>query len=101
MLTRNSPTVGHAIALAFVRAGYKTYGLIRNPSFLPILASEEIIPLLGTPSSPDFLTSLQKNNVVFDVLVSTTEQILDYFPHYNEVVSLLRALAKLTLEKKG
>src|SRR4051794_33276234 len=55
-LTTISSIVGHAIALAFVRAGYKTYGLIRNPSFLPILASEEIIPLLGTPSSLDFLT---------------------------------------------
>lgn len=35
------------------------------------------------------------------MLVSTTEQIFDYFPHYKEVVTLLRKLAKNTLEKKG
>lgn len=93
--------IGHAVALAFVRAGYKTYGLVRQASFLSILASEEIIPLLGSPASPTFLPTLEEEGVVFDVLVSTTEQILDYFPHYNDVVKLLRGLAKRSLEKKG
>lgn len=93
--------IGHAVAMAFVRAGYKTYGLVRQASFLSTLASEEIIPLLGSPASPTFLPALEKEDVVFDVLVSTTEQIFDYFPHYNDVVRLLRQLAKVSLEKKG
>lgn len=93
--------VGHAIALAFVRAGYTTYGLVRKPSYLSTLAAEEIIPLLGSPASPDFLPLLEKENIVFDILISTTEQILDYFPHYDDVVTLLRIIAKTTLEKKG
>ncbi|KAL2073292.1 hypothetical protein VTL71DRAFT_10616 [Oculimacula yallundae] len=101
LVTGANGYIGHAIALAFVRAGYKTYGLVRNPSFLSTLASEEIIPLLGSPSSPSFLPSLAKDNIVFDVLVSTTEDIFNYFPHYNDIVSLLRTLAKLTIEEKG
>ncbi|KAH7407623.1 hypothetical protein BKA64DRAFT_425733 [Cadophora sp. MPI-SDFR-AT-0126] len=101
LVTGANGYIGHAIALAFVRAGYKTYGLVRKASFLPTLAAEEIIPLLGSPTSPDFLTYLEKEDIVFDVLVSTTEQIFDYFPHYNEVVALLRTLAKTSLEKKG
>lgn len=93
--------IGHAVALAFVRAGYATYGLVRHASLLPSLAAEEIIPLLGSPSSPIFLAELGERCVVFDVLVSTTEQIIDYFPHFNDVVKLLRTLAQKSLEKKG
>ncbi|KAH6722246.1 hypothetical protein BKA61DRAFT_650814 [Leptodontidium sp. MPI-SDFR-AT-0119] len=89
LVTGANSYIGHEIALAFVRAGYKTYGLVRNPSFISTLASEEIIPLLGSPVSPDFLPSFEE------------KQIFDYFPHYNEVVSLLHTLAKSTLEKKG
>src|SRR6187402_1860225 len=101
LVTGANGYIGHAVALAFVRAGWTTYGLVRNPSYLPLLRAAEIHPLLGSPSSPTFLTDLEKEGVTFDVLVSTTEQILDYFPHYNDVVALLRTLATQTLKAKG
>jgi hypothetical protein len=56
------------------------------------LAADEIIPLHGSPSDASFVSALENKGVVFDFLVSTTEKITNYFPHYNEIVVLLRTL---------
>lgn len=78
--------IGNAVARAFVRAGWTTYGLIRNPRAVALLAAQEIIPLRGSPASPTFIPSLAAENIVFSVIVSTTEQHPDYISHYNDVV---------------
>jgi len=93
LVTGANGYIGNAVARAFVRAGWTTYGLVRKESAIPYLASQEIIPLLGSPSDTKFLTSLNEKKVIFDVIVSTTEQILDYIPHYKDIISLLRTLA--------
>jgi nucleoside-diphosphate-sugar epimerase len=85
--------IGNAVAHAFVRAGYKVYGLTRQSSFLSTLASSEIIPLLGSPSDASFLTSLSAQGIVFSILVSTTEDTSDYIPHYDAIISLFRTLS--------
>lgn len=99
LVTGANGYIGNAAARAFSRAGWTTYGLARKESSLPDLAANEIIPLLGSPSDTSFVDDLEKKSIVFDVLVSTTEQIMDYFPHYNDIVSLLRILAKQSNEK--
>lgn len=86
--------IGNATALAFSRSGHKTYGLVRKPSFVSQLAADEITPLLGSPSDLSFLPALNDQGVVFDVIVSTTENLTDYISHYNDILSLLRAVAK-------
>jgi nucleoside-diphosphate-sugar epimerase len=86
--------IGNATALAFSRSGHKTYGLVRKPSFLSQLAADEITALLGSPSDLSFLPALNSQGVVFDVVVSTTENLTDYISHYNDILSLLREVAK-------
>ena len=90
--------IGNAVARAFVRAGWTTYGLVRNSSLLDDLAADEIIPLLGSPADQIFLSSLPAD-LTFDVIVSTTEQIMNYVPHYNDIISILTVLAKRSLQK--
>jgi nucleoside-diphosphate-sugar epimerase len=93
LVTGANGYIGNAVARAFVRAGWTTYGLVRNEASLNALAADEIIPLLGSPGDQTFLSALP-SDLTFDVIVSTTEQIMNYNPHYNEIVSLLTVLAK-------
>lgn len=98
LVTGANGYIGNAVAHSFVRAGWTTYGLVRNEALLNDLAANEIIPLLGSPGEQSFLSTLPPD-LTFDVIVSTTEQIMNYVPHYNEIVSLLTVLAKKRLSK--
>jgi nucleoside-diphosphate-sugar epimerase len=98
LVTGANGYIGNAVARAFVRAGWTTYGLVRSSSLLDSLAADEIIPLLGSPADHSFLSTLSPN-LRFDVIVSTTEQIMNYIPHYNDIVSLLTVLAKKSIDK--
>ena len=93
LVTGANGYIGNAVARAFVRAGWTTYGLVRNAQARTSLAAEEIVSVLGSAADPDFIQRLQAQERTFDVIVSTTEQILDYVPHYNDTIKLLRALA--------
>ena len=94
LVTGANGYIGNAVARAFVRSGWKTHGLVRKEPSLVSLAKEEIIPIPGSLSDPSFLAPLKAQGVVFDVIVSTTEQMNDYIPHYNGVVSFLRTVAR-------
>ncbi|KAE8448086.1 hypothetical protein EG329_009851 [Mollisiaceae sp. DMI_Dod_QoI] len=100
LVTGANGYIGNAVARAFSRAGWSTYGLVRKESFLPNLAAQEIIPLLGSPSDTSFISGLEEKGIVFDILVSTTEQITNYLPHFNDIVSLFRLLAQQSNEKR-
>ena len=100
LVTGANGYIGNAVARAFVQAGWTTYGLVRNAQFRTSLAAEEIICVLGSASDTDFIQRLQAQERTFDVIVSTTEQILDYIPHYNDTIALIRALA-LASNKAG
>lgn len=87
--------IGNAVARAFVRAGWITYGLVRNQETSAALRANEIISILGSASDKSFVErSANQTRFIFDVIVSCTEQILDYVPHYNDTIALLRALAE-------
>lgn len=94
LVTGANGYIGNAVARAFVRAGWTTYGLVRNPQAITSLAAEEIIPVLGSAADLSFLNDLHARTRSLDVIVSTTEQIMDYIPHYKDTITLLRTLAK-------
>ena len=95
LVTGANGYIGNAVARAFVRAGWITYGLVRNQEVRNSLRADEIISILGSASDKAFVErSANQTRFVFDVVVSCTEQIMDYVPHYNDTVALLRALAE-------
>jgi len=55
--------------------------------------TNEIISVLESADDSDFIQRLQAQERTFDVIVSTTEQILDYISHYNDTIALIRALS--------
>lgn len=50
LVTGANGYIGHAVSRAFVRAGWKSYELVRREAFMSVLAVEDIIPLLRSPS---------------------------------------------------
>ncbi|KAE8419139.1 hypothetical protein BDV36DRAFT_308169 [Aspergillus pseudocaelatus] len=94
LITGANGYIGNAVARAFVRAGWITYGLIRSKTTATSLAVEEIIPVIGsiddTASHETIRNALPKT---LDAIISTTENINDYIPHYTNTVHLLRTLA--------
>ena len=95
LVTGANGYIGNSVARAFVRAGWITYGLVRDQETRASLRAEEITSILGSASDKAFVErSANQNRFVFDVIVSCTEQLLDYVPHYNDTIALLRALAE-------
>jgi nucleoside-diphosphate-sugar epimerase len=85
--------VGHAVAKAFVRAGWVTYGLVRSVLSTQKLAEEEIIPVVGSiDSTADHEDIRHALPARLDVIVSTTETFADYASHFENIVSLFRTL---------
>jgi nucleoside-diphosphate-sugar epimerase len=99
LVTGANGYIGGAVARSFVRKGWNTYGLIRSDKHSLALARDEIIPIIGsfTDHTFPFLTSLASRGITFDVVVSTTEQIMDYVPHYEDIVKLLLKVAEFTV----
>lgn len=93
LVTGANGYIGNAVARSFVRAGWTTYGLVRNAETRTSLKAEEIISVLGSAGDKEFVSRLAKQDRTFHVIVSTTEQIMDYVPHYNDSINLLRAVA--------
>ena len=102
LVTGANGYIGNAVARAFVRAGWITHGLVRNPATRTSLAAEEIVSVLGSASDKAFVErSAQQTRFAFHVIVSCTEQTLDYVPHYTDTVALLRALAHASIQAGG
>ncbi|KAI8957416.1 NAD(P)-binding protein [Daldinia sp. FL1419] len=85
--------IGSAVCRAFVRAGWRVYGLIRRPEAAGALHAEEIIPIIGSISNDaTFPEDLAKHTKTLDVIVSCTEQF-PFGAHHEIAVSLIRKLA--------
>lgn len=92
LVTGANGYVGNAVAKAFARAGWRTYGLVRREDAVGDLARSEIQPLVG-PSDGRALDGL--GNVTFDVVVSNTEDQTDPSGHLAAVrVMLDKAVAR-------
>ncbi|KAL2759784.1 hypothetical protein ACRALDRAFT_1079233 [Sodiomyces alcalophilus JCM 7366] len=98
LVTGANGYIGNAVARAFVRAGWITYGLVRSSASAPALAGEEIIPVVGAiDDQSSHETILARLPVPLDAIVSTTEATFNYLPHYTNLVALFRTLAKPTV----
>ncbi|RMJ19124.1 hypothetical protein CDV36_001173 [Fusarium kuroshium] len=94
LVTGANGYIGKAVACAFVRAGWVTYGLIRSVQSSLSLTAEEIIPIIGSIDDVDshkVIETLLPSTL--DVIVSTTENTLDYVPHFQNIVGLLQTLS--------
>ncbi|KAL1878538.1 hypothetical protein VTK73DRAFT_7879 [Phialemonium thermophilum] len=101
LVTGATGYIGSAVARAFVRAGWITYGLIRSESAKTRLAAEEILPVVGSIDDVDSHGAiLESVPPTLDAIVSTTEDITNYVPHYNNIIHLLRTLG-LASSKNG
>ncbi|KAI1404373.1 NAD(P)-binding protein [Hypoxylon fuscum] len=86
--------IGSAVCRAFVRAGWRTFGLVRRPESANTLVAAEVIPIIGSVSKDAaFLEDLFKYTKTFDVVVSCTEQ-LPFGEHYEAIAGILRRLAE-------
>ncbi|KAF5001258.1 hypothetical protein FGRMN_1158 [Fusarium graminum] len=94
LITGANGYIGSAVCRAFVRAGWTTYGLIRNPQAEEELALSEVIPIIGTFTDISFLEALFKRANTFDAIVSCTEKIPGYAAHFEEVIACVRMLAE-------
>lgn len=94
LVTGANGYIGNAVARAFIRAGWITYGLIRSESAAESLAVEEILPIKG---SIDDVASHQaiRDELprTLDAIVSTTESHANYILHYNNTIHLLQTLS--------
>lgn len=91
--------IGNAVAKAFRRAGYKTFGLIRREEDAPDLARHEIYPIIGSPADLSFLESDIVKGTAFDVVVSNTEDRTDPTGHFAQVRAMLDAIFTRDVQK--
>ncbi|KAI1202714.1 hypothetical protein F5X97DRAFT_188011 [Nemania serpens] len=95
--------VGFAVSRAFVRTGWRVYGLVRREAAAVPLLQEEITPVIGS-ISPDlvFLDELlaQPSTRPFDVVVSCTEQF-PFDEHWAHVLALLTKVASHARQRGG
>lgn len=99
LVTGANGYIGNAVAKAFNRAGWKTYGLIRRDEDAPDLRQNEIYPIIGTPKDLVLESSFQ--DLVFDVVVSNTEDWSNYQAHFDDVKAMLVELGKRKLDQAG
>jgi nucleoside-diphosphate-sugar epimerase len=90
LVTGANGYIGNAVAKAFRRAGWTTYGAIRRDKDAFDLASHEIHPIIGSPDDISFVKQL--DDVSFDVIVSNTEDTSDADNHFKKVRVMLDAL---------
>ena len=94
LVTGANGYIGNAVARAFVRAGWLTYGLIRSTSAAGVLEQEEITPVVGSIDDIDSHKEIKSQlPPTLDAIISTTEDFIDYIPHYENTVKLIRALS--------
>ncbi|KAL4998459.1 hypothetical protein BDV10DRAFT_167094 [Aspergillus recurvatus] len=94
LVTGANGYIGNAVARAFSRAGWLTYGLVRSQTAARALQLEEILPVLGQIDDINTHDSIlhQLPNTL-DAIVSTTENLNDYTTHHKNTVHLLRTLS--------
>ncbi|KAL4957604.1 hypothetical protein BDW69DRAFT_200452 [Aspergillus filifer] len=94
LVTGANGYIGNAVARAFSRAGWLTYGLVRSQSAAISLQTEEILPVIGQIDDiASHNTILAQLPPSIDTIVSTTENLDDYITHHQNTVQLLRTIS--------
>lgn len=92
LVTGAAGFLGEAIAKAFRGAGWKTYGMVRDPMAAERLSRAEIVPLIADVLDLSQFTAAREER--FDVIVSTTEDRTDPEKHYAGVRQMLNHLTR-------
>lgn len=90
LVTGANGYVGNAVAKAFRRAGWTTYGLVRRADSVHDLELHEIRTIVGSVEDPE--VSSHVPDLKFDVIVSNT--ITDGTDHFVKVRALIESLAQ-------
>lgn len=97
LVTGANGYIGEAVARAFQRAGFATYGLIRSSRSTTTLEKHSIIPIIGSAAQcKDTLAAIKTHTDVLDIIASTTEDRNDYVPHFEDTMIFFRELSKLS-----
>lgn len=89
--------IGSAVCRAFVRAGWRVYGLIRRPEAAQTLLVEEVIPIIGDLSKEKdfgFIDNIFSHTKTTDLVINCTESF-DYIPHYHQLMALISHIAEI------
>lgn len=92
LVTGANGYIGNAVAKAFSRAGWRTFGLIRRPEAAAELARNEVVPVIGAPHDLSFLK--QTEGTVFDAVVSNTEDWTNPVQHLEYVRAMVDEVAR-------
>ncbi|KAI0505804.1 hypothetical protein F5B22DRAFT_492054 [Xylaria bambusicola] len=96
LVTGANGYIGLAVSRAFVRAGWRVYGLARRADAVDTLLAEEITPVIGAISADlSFVDELLSETTTrpFDVVASCTEQ-LPFDEHFAHLLSLFAKVAR-------
>lgn len=97
LVTGANGFLGNAVAKAFAKAGWKTYGLIRRETAAHDLWTHEVIPVIGSAADPSFVDNLPP----IDVIAATTEDLTNYKDHFNDNVYMFKLIAEHNREADG
>ncbi|KAI9734554.1 MAG: hypothetical protein M1834_002155 [Cirrosporium novae-zelandiae] len=99
LVTGANGYLGRAVCHIFSLSGWTVYGLVRSQEKATGLALDEITPIIGSSSDLSFLSD-KLQDTVFDVIVSTTEDLGNYTPHFESILELVKAVSG-TAKKHG
>ncbi|KFH42238.1 UDP-arabinose 4-epimerase-like protein [Hapsidospora chrysogenum ATCC 11550] len=87
--------IGSAVSRAFVRAGWRVFGLVRRPEAATELALSEVIPVIGTLDGGDlhWVDGLLEQAKTLDVIVNCLELFPEYAKIYDKIMGLVLRLA--------
>lgn len=87
LITGANGFLGESLCRKFCLEGWETYGLVRSAEKAAGLLENEIIPLVGAPGDVGFLEEVK--DVEFDVIISTTEDMVRYETHFADIIALV------------
>ncbi|KAK7991595.1 hypothetical protein PG996_013392 [Apiospora saccharicola] len=91
--------IGLAVCRAFVRAGWRVFGLVRRAEAAPALYAAEVTPIITTLSDESLPQKLYSYTTTFDAIVGCVEPP-DYSSYYQQLTALIRHIAE-TSNKNG
>ena len=97
LVTGANGYIGSAVGRAFRRAGYVVYGLVRRAEAARELERQEMHAVIGAPDDLSFVDSALPKGIVFDFIVSNTEDGSAMAYHYSKVELMVERLAELSV----
>lgn len=99
LVTGANGYIGCAVSKAFVRAGWKVFGLVRRPEATLELELGEVIPIVGKLDDLSWVESrLYTQSKTFDVIVNCLESFPDYETLFQQLITLIVELAQTSNE---